>query len=177
MSAKGCSCSLPAPLQLNAAIFLDTAPCRISRCLLHAGFLLDPFPTLKMEVIRSSETSVHIRTTRRYIPEDWSIRNYRCENLKSCISLRHLQQNNFMLTSLTSIQKRWERKKASKQETVLIKIKLQFSGHICMQIMRTESHRLKMYDNWLPGRIFEPKIVRRDGRYYITKIAIGRNVY
>lgn len=46
-----------------------------------------------------------------------------------------------------------------------------------MQIMRTESHRLKMYDNWLPGRIFEPKIVRRDGRYYITKIAIGRNVY
>jgi hypothetical protein len=34
----------------------------------------------------SSETSVHIRTTRRYIPEDGNIRNYRWENLKSCIT-------------------------------------------------------------------------------------------
>jgi hypothetical protein len=30
-----------------------------------------------------SETSVHIRTTRRYIPEDGNIHCYRCENLKS----------------------------------------------------------------------------------------------
>jgi hypothetical protein len=28
------------------------------------------------------ETSVHIRTTRRYISENGSIHNYRCENLK-----------------------------------------------------------------------------------------------
>jgi hypothetical protein len=34
---------------------------------------------------RSSETSVHIRTTRRYIPEDGNFYNYRSENLKSCI--------------------------------------------------------------------------------------------
>jgi hypothetical protein len=40
--------------------------------------------TLKMKVIRSSETSVHIWTTRRYIP-DSIIHNYRCENLKSCV--------------------------------------------------------------------------------------------
>jgi hypothetical protein len=38
--------------------------------LLHAGFLLGWFSTLKMEMIVSSEMSVHIRTTRRYIPED-----------------------------------------------------------------------------------------------------------
>jgi hypothetical protein len=38
---------------------------------------------LKMEVISSSETSFHIRTARRYIPQDGSIHNYRCKNLKS----------------------------------------------------------------------------------------------
>jgi hypothetical protein len=31
----------------------------------------------------SSETSVHIRTTRLYIPKESSIHIYRCENLKS----------------------------------------------------------------------------------------------
>jgi hypothetical protein len=35
-----------------------------------------------MEVIRSSETSVHMRITRRYVPEHGNIRNYRCENVK-----------------------------------------------------------------------------------------------
>jgi hypothetical protein len=53
--------------------------------LLNAGFLLGWFSTLKMEVIRSSETSVHIRITRRYIPENGNIHNYFYENLKSCI--------------------------------------------------------------------------------------------
>jgi hypothetical protein len=33
------------------------------------------FSTLQMEVIRSSETSAHIRTTRHCIPEDGSIQN------------------------------------------------------------------------------------------------------
>jgi hypothetical protein len=35
---------------------------------LHADFLLGSFSILKIEVICSSETSVHTRTTRRYIP-------------------------------------------------------------------------------------------------------------
>jgi hypothetical protein len=40
--------------------------------------------TLKMETICSSETSVVTqRTTRRYIPEDGTLHNHRCENLKS----------------------------------------------------------------------------------------------
>jgi hypothetical protein len=36
-----------------------------------------------MEVICFSETSVHIQATRRYVPEDGSFHDYRCENLKS----------------------------------------------------------------------------------------------
>jgi hypothetical protein len=37
-----------------------------------------------MDTICSSETSVDSqRTTRRYIPEDGTLQNYRCENLKS----------------------------------------------------------------------------------------------
>jgi hypothetical protein len=35
-----------------------------------------------MEVMRSSETSAHIRTECRYIPEDGNVNIYRCENVK-----------------------------------------------------------------------------------------------
>jgi hypothetical protein len=50
-----------------------------------------------MEVIRSSATSVHIQTTRRYIPEDGNVRNYmndvilipgRCKNFNFLIALK-----------------------------------------------------------------------------------------
>jgi hypothetical protein len=42
------------------------------------------FSTLKMEAIWSSETSVDFqRTARCYIPEDGTLQNHRCENLKS----------------------------------------------------------------------------------------------
>jgi hypothetical protein len=51
--------------------------------LLDAGFLFGLFSALNVEVIPSSVTSVHIRTTRRYILEDGSTHNYRCENPKS----------------------------------------------------------------------------------------------
>jgi hypothetical protein len=36
----------------------------------HDGSSLAEFSTLKMEAIRSSETSVHTKSTRRRIPED-----------------------------------------------------------------------------------------------------------
>jgi hypothetical protein len=40
--------------------------------------------TLKMEAICSSETSVATQqNTRRHIPEDDTLHNHRCENLKS----------------------------------------------------------------------------------------------
>jgi hypothetical protein len=42
------------------------------------------YSTLKMEVACSSEMSVEFQlTTRRYIPEDRTLHNHRCENLKS----------------------------------------------------------------------------------------------
>jgi hypothetical protein len=88
------------------AVFWDVAPCRscVRRCFggtyrlhlqgrnirelclqpsAHAGSSLGYFSTLKMETIRSSETSVHTRSTRRYIPEDGILHSHRCENLKS----------------------------------------------------------------------------------------------
>jgi hypothetical protein len=52
---------------MNNAVFWDKAPCRSCA---HAGSSLADFYTLKMEAIRSSETSVHTRYTRRHIPED-----------------------------------------------------------------------------------------------------------
>jgi hypothetical protein len=46
------------------------------------------FPTLKMEAKCFSETPVDFQpTARRYIPEDGILHNYRCENLKSSISV------------------------------------------------------------------------------------------
>jgi hypothetical protein len=54
---------------LYAAIFWDIAPCSTWQ--------------MKMEGPHSSETSVNIWTTRRYIPEDGNIHNYSSENLKS----------------------------------------------------------------------------------------------
>jgi hypothetical protein len=45
------------------------------------------FSTLKTVVTCSSETSVDFqRTTRRYISEDSTIHNHRCENLKILLS-------------------------------------------------------------------------------------------
>jgi hypothetical protein len=49
----------------------------------HAGSSLADFSALKMEAIRSSETSVHTRSTQGHIPEDGIPHSHRCENLKS----------------------------------------------------------------------------------------------
>jgi hypothetical protein len=47
--------------------------------------------TLKMEAICSSETLVNTqRTTRHYIPEDCTLHNHRCENLKSYTVREHI---------------------------------------------------------------------------------------
>jgi hypothetical protein len=51
----------------------DLAYFSLSSSTLHAAVLLIWFSTLKIEVILSSETSVHIQTTQHYVPEDGNI--------------------------------------------------------------------------------------------------------
>jgi hypothetical protein len=59
------------------------------------------FSTLKMEAICSSETSVDIQwTTRRYIPEDCTLHNNRCENLKS-YTIIYVDSNGFWRWCIT----------------------------------------------------------------------------
>jgi hypothetical protein len=48
-------------------------------------FPVEAFSTLKMEVMRSSETSVKASSTQRHTPEDDILHSHRCENLKSYI--------------------------------------------------------------------------------------------
>jgi hypothetical protein len=63
-----------------------------STCLLVG--LLGFSSTLKMEALCSSETSVATQqTTRRHIPEDYTLHNHRCENLKSNIQHLSLYKN------------------------------------------------------------------------------------
>jgi hypothetical protein len=52
----------------------------------HAGSSLADFSALKMEAARSSETSVHTRSTWRHIPEDGILHSHRRENLKLMLS-------------------------------------------------------------------------------------------
>jgi hypothetical protein len=63
--------------------------------------------TLKMEAICSSETSVDIqRTTWRYIPEDSTLHNHRCENLRPAMSNLYVSSNEpeVNLVALSSLQ-------------------------------------------------------------------------
>jgi hypothetical protein len=56
---------------MKSAVFRDVAPRGSSQQPpAHAGSSLADFSTLKMEAIRSSETSVPTISTRRHIPED-----------------------------------------------------------------------------------------------------------
>jgi hypothetical protein len=71
---------------MKSIIFWDVTPCS----LLPPAYLLVLAEiissTLKMEAICSSETSVATQqTTRRHIPEDDTLHNHLCENLKSYV--------------------------------------------------------------------------------------------
>jgi hypothetical protein len=49
--------------------------------------------SVKMEAIRSSETSIHTRTTWRHIPESGILLSHRHENLKSYILNEHFEDH------------------------------------------------------------------------------------
>jgi hypothetical protein len=59
-----------------------TSNCLVCSYLFHAGSSLADFSTLKMEAIRSSETSVHTETTRHCNPENGILHGPRRENLR-----------------------------------------------------------------------------------------------
>jgi hypothetical protein len=68
----------PKKRMLNVAIFWDLVPCNAERWFL-GGLIFDP-----EEGGDTFLRNIGLRmTTRRYIPEDGNIHNYRCENLKS----------------------------------------------------------------------------------------------
>jgi hypothetical protein len=88
------SCSAYSALKMEAVCYSETSMFSGLRGVIHSAcrllsrsFLARLYSsTLKTEAIRSSETSVNFqRTTRRYIPEDSTVHNHRCENLKSYI--------------------------------------------------------------------------------------------
>jgi hypothetical protein len=52
-------------------------------------FRFENHPSKKPDAGRTSETHVHLQTTRPYIAEDGNIHNYRCENLLLLQSNQH----------------------------------------------------------------------------------------
>jgi hypothetical protein len=78
-----CSCSFDLSSHLEILSFKEYH--LLATCLL-AGFAETISSALKMEAICSSEVSVETQlTTRRHIPEDDTLHNHRCENLKSSL--------------------------------------------------------------------------------------------
>jgi hypothetical protein len=70
----------------------------------HTGSSLADFYTLKMEAIRSSETSVHTRSTRRHIPEGGILYSHRRENLKSYIIFEENEVHEYSSTKFLLLE-------------------------------------------------------------------------
>jgi hypothetical protein len=106
------------------------------------------FSTLKMESIRSSETSVHTRATRRHIPEDDILHSHRRENIRSymfnflCIRV-YCEVRNLVRPSGI-----FENENKSKYYSKEIKSRLN-SGNVCcclIPIPHSKNLRIKMYE-------------------------------
>jgi hypothetical protein len=67
---------------MKNVVFWDVTLCSMQSSA-DAGSPLADFSTLKMEAIRSSETSVNPGSTQHHIPEYDVLHSRRCENLKS----------------------------------------------------------------------------------------------
>jgi hypothetical protein len=64
--------------RITSGFRLENQPNKKAACWQATRLILDT----EYEMMLSFETSVLVRTTLRYIPEDGNFRNYRCENLK-----------------------------------------------------------------------------------------------
>jgi hypothetical protein len=80
---------------MNSTIFWGVTPCSLLKVSWRFGgtyrLHLQGESSWQAEAICSSETSVDFhQTTWRYIPEDRTLHNHRCENLKSCTAAKHV---------------------------------------------------------------------------------------
>jgi hypothetical protein len=69
--------------------------------------LVRGFFCTEIEMIRSSETAVHTRSTRRHIPEDDNLHSHRCENLESYIGKNPVSEKLYALEcrKMANVQK------------------------------------------------------------------------
>jgi hypothetical protein len=89
---------------------LDVVPASRLLCLPPAFTLIScsVYSALKKEAICFSETLVDFsRTTGRYIPEDSTLHNHRCENLKSFSYLMALKEMYRQWTLYLSLKSEW----------------------------------------------------------------------
>jgi hypothetical protein len=70
---------------MKNVVFWDVAQCRSwwMQPLAHAASSLADFSTLKIEVVRSSETLVHTRSTGRHIPEDGILNTFPAQKIST----------------------------------------------------------------------------------------------
>jgi hypothetical protein len=86
-----------------------------------------------MEAIRSPETSVHKRSTRRHIPEDGILQGHRRENLKSYIVISVCRNPFLYVTMQISVRElQLPRKKFQTKFTGTLVDYLNTKFHICI---------------------------------------------
>jgi hypothetical protein len=106
----------------NAMQFVKSQP---SSCYLLSRLAFSS--TLKMEVNYSSVTLVDFQwTTLRYIPEDTTLHNHRCENLKYYIFFWHLSLHAILI----SITKSFRRSDVSMTGPTCVKLRRRQEGRI-----------------------------------------------
>jgi hypothetical protein len=108
-----------------------------------AGFFLSWFYTLKMEVIRSSETFVYIRTIRRYIREDGNFQELEMFHFYSSVSVLGLWE--LLLAVGLAVNKNWKENWLIAPDTLVVGMSTIVSGLMTIHNnypRTTTSHRL-----------------------------------
>jgi hypothetical protein len=102
----------------------------------HAGSSLADFSALKREAIRSYETSVHTRSTRRHIPEDGVLHSHGRENLRSYepnyiwVRLQIVNSNLIILFAFDTFVRFWNLHRLISLSVVSLILKLLYLCHL-----------------------------------------------
>jgi hypothetical protein len=152
-----------------------------SRAMKTSWFLARGFFYPEMEAIRSSETSVHTRSTRRHIPEDGILHRHHCENVKSYTQeiIQHFESwfDKSKLTrplarlSYASTQNLYSSSQASIRASVpLAHLIAQNRGQIILSHTR---HKITLHITYI---VFNEGNARRSQPYTATNISSGVNI-